>query len=108
MSTDLLSRVDETLAVCPQFRILLTGVGKSSLVSSVFNISLKDIDIAHDRAGRASITREYISPDNPRFILHDSQGFEPGSADNWAIVESFIRDRCRQDLQPKSRLHAIW
>jgi len=105
------STVERTLAVCPKFRILVvgnTGVGKSSLVSSVFNIGIKDIDIAHNRAGKANIAREYTSDTNARFILHDSQGFEPGSAENWEVVEKFIRDRCDERLEAKDRLHAIW
>ncbi|KAH9162499.1 hypothetical protein EDB89DRAFT_637162 [Lactarius sanguifluus] len=103
--------VEGTLAVCPKFRILVvgnTGVGKSSLVSSVFNIDIKDIDIAHGRAGKADISRPYTSNTNPRFILHDSQGFEPGSLEKWDVVEGFIRDKCDERLEPKDRLHAIW
>ncbi|KAH8979809.1 hypothetical protein EDB86DRAFT_2859443 [Lactarius hatsudake] len=103
--------VEGTLAVCPKFRILVvgnTGVGKSSLVSSVFNIAIKDIDISHDRVGKANIAHEYTSETNPRFILHDSQGFEPASLEKWEVVEGFIRDKCDERLEPKDRLHAIW
>ncbi|KAH9051040.1 hypothetical protein EDB87DRAFT_1572492 [Lactarius vividus] len=100
--------VEETLAVCPKFRILVTGVGKSSLVSSVFNIAIKDIDIAHDRVGKATIAHAYTSETNPRFILHDSQGFEPGSLEKWEVIEGFIRDKCDERLKSKDRLHAIW
>lgn len=79
-----------------------TGVGKSSLVSSVFNIGTENIDTAHGRAGNADIYHAYTSDANPRFILHDSQGFEPG----WEAVERFIRDKC--DGRLEDRLHAIW
>ncbi|KAF8811824.1 hypothetical protein BYT27DRAFT_7088594 [Phlegmacium glaucopus] len=105
------STVEGTLAACPKFRILVvgnTGVGKSSLVSSVFNIGIKDIDIADGRAGKANIAREYTSDANVRFILHDSQGFEPGSIEEWEVVEKFIRDKCDDCLESKDRLHAIW
>ncbi|THU94339.1 hypothetical protein K435DRAFT_668612 [Dendrothele bispora CBS 962.96] len=107
-SPNLPSRVEETLAVCPQFRILLTGIGKSSLIRSVFNIDIKDIDIAHDRVGKADINREWISSTNPRFILHDSEGFEPGSERTWDIVENFIQDKCNTERPLKDRLHTIW
>jgi len=106
------SAVEKTLSVCPKFRILVvgnTGVGKSSLVSSVFNIGIKDIDISHDCAvGKADIAREYTSDTNARFVLHDSQGFEPGSTEKWGVVKEFMRQKCDKRLQPKDRLHAIW
>ncbi|KAI9449682.1 hypothetical protein BJY52DRAFT_1306519 [Lactarius psammicola] len=124
------STVEGTLAVCPKgyavlcrFRILVvgnvgplsnftggntvltvpllqTGVGKSSLVSSVFNIGIKDIDIAHDRVGKANIAYAYTSSSNPRF--------EPASLEKWEVVEGFIRDKCDERLEIKDRLHAIW
>jgi hypothetical protein len=67
----------------------------------------KDIDIAHDRAGRANISVPYTSDANPRFILHDSKGFEPGTASNWDVVESFLRGRSAT-AELKDRVHAIW
>ncbi|KIJ39708.1 hypothetical protein M422DRAFT_174777 [Sphaerobolus stellatus SS14] len=109
ITTDLSSRVEETLAACPRLTAVQTGVGKSSLVSSVFNISLKDIDIAHDRAGTADISFAYRSDENPRFILHDTQGFKPGSTGSWYIVERFLRKRSEtRNVGLEDRVHAIW
>ncbi|KAF8804130.1 hypothetical protein BYT27DRAFT_7108363 [Phlegmacium glaucopus] len=111
ISTDLPSRVEETLAACPQFRILVigkSGVGKSSLVSNIFNIAVKDIDIRHDRAGNADISYGYTSTKNIRFILHDSLGFEPGTVNHWKIVEDFLRQRSTVASQLQDRVHAIW
>ncbi|TFK69260.1 hypothetical protein BDN72DRAFT_622018 [Pluteus cervinus] len=109
-SPDLPSGIEESLAACPQFRILVvgtTGVGKSSLIGSVFNLSLDAIDIAHNRAGRANISFGYICEENPRFILHDSQGFEHGGANTWGLVEQFLRQRnASPDVQ--DHVHAIW
>ncbi|KAG5729609.1 hypothetical protein E4T56_gene18837, partial [Termitomyces sp. T112] len=105
------STVEETLSHCPRFRILVvgnTGVGKSSLIASIFNVSQEDIDIADGHAGTANINREYTSDDNPRFALHDSKGFEPGSTDHWGIVQEFIRQRSKKGLSIEQRLHALW
>lgn len=66
--------------------------------------SLKE---SHQRRGRSNIEVELISPDNDRFVLHDSEGFEPGELKNFEIVENFIRARNRND-HIKDRIHAIW
>jgi len=64
------------------------------------------IDIAHDHAGRANIEFEYTSPENPRFVLHDSEGFEAGSDNKWNTVEAFLQTRQQNKLPEK--IHAIW
>ncbi|KAG6907480.1 hypothetical protein DXG01_008770 [Tephrocybe rancida] len=51
----------------------------------------QDVDVADGRAGDANIDKGYRSNDNPRFVLHDSKGFEPGTTNNWGIVNDFIR-----------------
>ncbi|PPQ81511.1 hypothetical protein CVT26_010898 [Gymnopilus dilepis] len=104
------SQVDQTLDSCPRFRILLvgnSGVGKSSLVRHMFNVDPEKIDVADGRAGDADIEHEYESSDNPRFVLHDSKGFEAGSATNWDKVERFLR-RCQAYPDLSRRVHAIW
>ncbi|ESK81097.1 hypothetical protein Moror_13360 [Moniliophthora roreri MCA 2997] len=108
---DLSADLSDIAASSIRFRILLvgnTGVGKSSLVKNVFNLDTKDIDIQHDRPGEADINRSYESDANPRFILHDSKGFEPGSENTWDAVEKFIRDRSSTDQPLKERVHTIW
>ncbi|KAG5351637.1 hypothetical protein C0989_005482 [Termitomyces sp. Mn162] len=70
--------------------------------------SVMHIDIADGRAGTADIDREYTSKDNPRFLLHDSKGFEPGITNHWGIVEKFIRQRSKKGLPVEQRLHALW
>ncbi|KIN98095.1 hypothetical protein M404DRAFT_158538 [Pisolithus tinctorius Marx 270] len=82
-----------------------TGAGKSSLINRVFGV--EDACIADDKPGEAVIEKELISPENDRFILHDSQGFEPAEGSNYDTVKSFIEAR---KMMPhiKDQLHAVW
>ncbi|KAG1892897.1 uncharacterized protein F5891DRAFT_1068363 [Suillus fuscotomentosus] len=99
---------DEIFRKCPQFRILVigkTGVGKSSLINHAFGV--QNATTSHAQPGEATIDQEFISPQNDRFILHDSKGFEPGEKDNLNIVRDFIgRRKAMPDL--KDQLHAVW
>jgi hypothetical protein len=55
----------------------------------------------------SDINTEIISGDNEQFVLHDSQGFEPGEDSNYEIVKNFIKNRSAMpDI--KDRIHAIW
>ncbi|KAF8813132.1 hypothetical protein BYT27DRAFT_7131823 [Phlegmacium glaucopus] len=101
------STVQDIVADCPQFRILVmgkTGCGKSSLINEVFGIN--DAQVSHEGPGKADINRGFYYEDNTRFILHDSQGFEPGEDANFNLVKNFIEERSK--MPPKDRLHAIW
>ncbi|KAG6826441.1 hypothetical protein H0H92_015780 [Tricholoma furcatifolium] len=66
-----------------RFQILVVGnagVGKSSLITNIFNVDPENIDLHHDDqdcVGTININRIYESPDNLHFTLHDSKGFEP-------------------------------
>jgi hypothetical protein len=61
--------------------------------------------VKHGRqAGYSDIEKEITSPQNPRLILHDSQGFV---GDNFNIVKNFIKTRSEK-VNLKDRLHAIW
>ncbi|TFK48701.1 hypothetical protein OE88DRAFT_1737482 [Heliocybe sulcata] len=106
---DLEPHVNEILKICPRFRILLlgrSGVGKSRLINRVFNIA--EAEVSDYRAGSADIEKEFTSPQNSRFILHDSRGFEYGDESKLNDVKSFIRYRTRKGLKESKRLHAIW
>ncbi|KAG2361097.1 hypothetical protein BDR07DRAFT_1410633 [Suillus spraguei] len=99
---------DEIFRNCPHFRILVigkTGVGKSSLINHAFGV--RNATAAHDRPGEVSIDQEFISPQNNRFVLHDSKGFEPGEKDNLETVRDFINRR-RVMPSSKDQLHAVW
>ena len=66
------------------------------------------IDIAHDRIGKADITHEYYSDQNPRFILHDSMGFEAGGIEKSEIVKTFLQDRAACSAKLPDQVHAMW
>ncbi|KIK20972.1 hypothetical protein PISMIDRAFT_569878 [Pisolithus microcarpus 441] len=84
---------------------LQTGAGKSSLIDRVFGTNTTGV--ADDRPGKARIEDGLISPQNDRFILHDSQGFEPGEGCNYDTVTSFIEAR-KKKPHIKDQLHAVW
>ncbi|KAG6330764.1 hypothetical protein ID866_8326 [Astraeus odoratus] len=86
----LVPTTEESLNECPRFRILVIGRRPSD-----------------DRPGKANIDVPLTSPANERFVLHDSNGFEPGEGDNLAAVESFIK-KYRNQTAVGSQLHAIW
>jgi hypothetical protein len=58
--------------------------------------------------GHAEIDKEFMSPENKYFTLHDSEGFEAGNTRTFNAVDRFIRQRCDPNLPLKDRLHAIW
>ncbi|KIK36307.1 hypothetical protein CY34DRAFT_56274, partial [Suillus luteus UH-Slu-Lm8-n1] len=64
----------DVLQICPRFRLLVigkTGVGKSSLIQQAFGIN--DVHVSEYRRGEADIDKEFIAPENQRFVLHDSE-----------------------------------
>ncbi len=63
--------------------------------------------VSRDCPGKADIDVGFRHNDNDRFILHDSEGFEPGEDAKLNTVMDFIEERIkRPDLS--ERLHAIW
>jgi len=63
--------------------------------------------VAHKEHGVCDINKEITSPQNPRFVLHDSQGFEPSETGNLQRVKTFVESR-GAGVDLKDRIHAIW
>ncbi|KAJ8597151.1 hypothetical protein M405DRAFT_836649 [Rhizopogon salebrosus TDB-379] len=103
---------EEILRICPRFRILVigkTGVGKSSLIHRAFGVANAVTWMApsHNQRGICDIETELFSPQNDRFVLHDSKGFEPSEDETYTVVKEFVQHRRKQrDL--KDQLHAVW
>jgi hypothetical protein len=59
------------------------------------------------QCGLHDIENQLIFKSKPRFIFHDSRGFECGSVDETEKVKSFITKRAESTKFPE-QLHAIW
>jgi hypothetical protein len=57
--------------------------------------------------GDADIDREFSSPTNEQFVVHDSLGFETADEQKMDIVKQFVARR-KAMPQLKDQLHAIW
>ncbi|KZP28065.1 hypothetical protein FIBSPDRAFT_1039762 [Athelia psychrophila] len=100
------------LTECPRFRILVigkSGAGKSSLINTAFRVQQDEgqANVADMAAGVHDINREIICKANQQFVLHDSQGFEGGEANNLAIVQTFLKDR-GASVDISEQVHAVW
>ncbi|KAJ6455165.1 hypothetical protein C8R45DRAFT_1036620 [Mycena sanguinolenta] len=96
----------EILDACPRLRVLVSGVGKSSLISCTFGVEMKSI--SYTERGKSDINAEIISSQNDRFVLHDSMSFEGGDVTNLETVKSFLRSRSGRNVVLAQRVHAIW
>ena len=63
--------------------------------------------MSHEAHGICDINTEIISPENSRFVLHDSMGFEPGETKNLDSVKNFLQSR-GDGVDLKDRVHAVW
>ncbi|KAJ7718993.1 hypothetical protein B0H16DRAFT_1739671 [Mycena metata] len=97
------STYDAIVESCPKFRILLigrSGVGKSALINAIEEHGIQPGTVP-------DINHEFVLPNNPRLVFHDSQGFSHGDGQNFETVLRFIRERGERP-QLENRLHVIW
>ncbi|KIO03610.1 hypothetical protein M404DRAFT_611050 [Pisolithus tinctorius Marx 270] len=106
-----------------RFRILVMGranAGKTTILQricnttdqpEVFNGDGKKVDATMVQGSLArgyhSIEDELIFKSSPRFVFHDSCGFEAGSEAQFGVVKEFVMDRANTAKLDK-RIHAIW
>ncbi|KAI6012773.1 hypothetical protein F5J12DRAFT_912106 [Pisolithus orientalis] len=106
-----------------RFRILVMGranAGKTTILQRVcnttdqpeiFNAEGQKVapTIVQDsiKRGYHNIEDELVFRSNPRFVFHDSCGFEAGSKGQFDMMKKFVMGRART---PKlnQRIHAIW
>ncbi|KAJ7223608.1 hypothetical protein GGX14DRAFT_428049 [Mycena pura] len=108
---------------CSHFRILVIGranAGKTTLLKKVCN-SIEDpliFDPYGDKIeasvveesverGLHDIENQLIFQSNPKFIFHDTRGFESGSIAETNKVKEFIAKRAGS-TELHDQLHAIW
>ncbi|KDQ53754.1 hypothetical protein JAAARDRAFT_698429 [Jaapia argillacea MUCL 33604] len=106
-----------------QFRVLVMGranAGKTTILQRVcnttdqpeiYNTEGEEIGLSavapNEERGIHDIENEMRFAANPRYVFHDSRGFECGSTEEFKIVQDFIKQRGR-DTAPRRQLHAIW
>ncbi|KAJ7729018.1 hypothetical protein B0H16DRAFT_1893971 [Mycena metata] len=79
------STYDAIVESCPKFRILLigrSGVGKSALINAVFGSGVAIEEHGIQPGTVPDINHEFVLPNNPRLVFHDSQGNEVNDP-NW-------------------------
>ncbi|KIN99356.1 hypothetical protein M404DRAFT_1004824 [Pisolithus tinctorius Marx 270] len=107
----------------PRFRILVMGranAGKTTILQRVCNTTDqpeifdgkgKEVDTGAVRGslgrGYHNIEDELVFKSNPRFVFHDSCGFEAGSEAEFDEMKKFVSDQAKA-TKLERRIHAIW
>ena len=80
-----------------------SGVGKSTLINSVFRENIADTGIGKPIT---TIIRKYSNEDVP-VNIYDTPGFEAGKSENIEEVINFIVD-LNSDTDPNKHIHVMW
>ncbi|KAI6016073.1 hypothetical protein PISMIDRAFT_118323 [Pisolithus microcarpus 441] len=95
-----------------RFRVLIIGranAGKTTILQRVCGTT--EVPKVRDKYGKKrgehDIENEITFRSNPRYVFHDSRGFEAGRIDELKKVESFIAERAKA-RRLGDRIHAIW
>ncbi|KIO06247.1 hypothetical protein M404DRAFT_999461 [Pisolithus tinctorius Marx 270] len=107
----------------PRFRILVMGranAGKTTVLQRVCNTTDQpeifdgngkkvDTGAVQGSLGRGyhNIEDELVFKSNPRYVFHDSCGFEAGSEEEFDKMKKFVTDQAKSTKLEK-RIHAIW
>ncbi|KDQ06428.1 hypothetical protein BOTBODRAFT_39588 [Botryobasidium botryosum FD-172 SS1] len=88
-------KIGSVRAAFNSFRDKVTGAGSSAILSPSAARGLHKIEYS------------MIFPSSPKYVFHDSRGFESGATDELELVRNFIQTRAAtNDLE--EQLHAIW
>ncbi|KIK26363.1 hypothetical protein PISMIDRAFT_95168, partial [Pisolithus microcarpus 441] len=106
-----------------RFRILVMGranAGKTTILQrvcnttdqpEVFNGKGEKLDATVVQGsltrGEHNIEDELVFQSNPRFVFHDSRGFEAGSEQQFHMMKEFVMDRAKTSKLDE-RIHTIW
>lgn len=107
-TSDLRPTTDAIFKLVDRFRVLVigkTGAGKSSLINRCFGVT--EAAVSEYKAGISDINTAIMARENGRFVLHDSQGFEPGEDRNFQTVVNFLKAR-KNMPDVKDQVHAVW
>ncbi|KIK12360.1 hypothetical protein PISMIDRAFT_689543 [Pisolithus microcarpus 441] len=117
------AKAQEHIDRISRFRILVMGranAGKTTILQrvcnttdqpEVFNGKGEKVDATVVQGsltrGEHNIEDELVFQSNPRFLFHDSRGFEAGSEQQFDMMKKFVMDRAKTSKLDE-RIHAIW
>jgi len=70
-------------------------------------VSRIEDELMSSQRGMHNIENELVFKSNPRFVFHDSRGFEAGGVEELDKVKRFITERSKM-IDLSDQLHVIW